>query len=99
MCIFTIVFLRKKGYNLAVDGYIGPVTYGLLRDNFTINNGDRGELTRWVQMRLNTMSYNAGAEDGIAGNNTMSAIARFQESYHIGIGYLGGTDWYYLTNR
>lgn len=90
--------LNSKGFNLAVDGLMGEKTYAAVTQ-YTINQGDRGELTRWVQMRLNTMQYNAGVEDGIAGKNTMAAIARFQQSYHLGVGYLGGGDWYYLTNR
>lgn len=90
--------LNAKGHNLKVDGYIGPKTYGAVK-GYTINLGDRGPLTKWVQDRLNTMQYNAGYADGYAEQPTMDGIARFQRSYGLGVGYLGGTDWYYLTNR
>lgn len=90
--------LNVKGHGLVVDGIMGEKTYASVTQ-YTIEKGDKGELTRWVQKRLNTMQYNAGDEDGIAGDNTMSAIARFQASYGLGTGYLGGGDWYYLTNR
>ena len=42
------------------------------------------------------MGYSCGTADGIVGNNTMKAIAKFQEANGVGVGYLGGTDWYYL---
>lgn len=90
--------LNAKGHNLAVDGYIGPKTYSAVK-GYTINLYDRGPLTKWVQDRLNTMQYNAGYADGYAEQPTMDGIARFQRSYGLGVGYLGGTDWYYLTNR
>ena len=90
--------LNAKGHNLKVDGYIGPKTYGAVK-GYTINLYDRGPLTKWVQDRLNTMQYNAGYADGYAEQPTMDGIARFQRSYGLGVGYLGGTDWYYLTNR
>lgn len=90
--------LNAKGHNLAVDGYIGPKTYAAVK-GYTINLGDRGPLTKWVQDRLNTMQYNAGYADGYAEQPTMDGISRFQKAYGLGVGYLGGTDWYYLTNR
>ena len=90
--------LNAKGHNLKVDGYIGPKTYGAVK-GYTINLYDRGPLTKWVQDRLNTMQYNAGYADGYAEQPTMDGIARFQRSYGLRVGYLGGTDWYYLTNR
>ena len=90
--------LNAKGHNLKVDGYIGPKTYGAVK-GYTINLYDRGPLTKWVQDRLNTMQYNSGYADGYAEQPTMDGIARFQRSYGLGVGYLGGGDWYYLTNR
>ena len=90
--------LNAKGHNLKVDGYIGHKTYGAVK-GYTINLYDRGPLTKWVQDRLNTMQYNSGYADGYAEQPTMDGIARFQRSYGLGVGYLGGTDWYYLTNR
>lgn len=85
----------SKGYSLATDGYAGPKTYDVCR-KFTIEKGDRGPLTRWVQSRLNSKGYNCGLVDGIAGVGTMNAIKSFQKANKLGQGYLGGTDWYYL---
>lgn len=85
----------NKGYSLAVDGYAGPKTYEVCK-KFTIEKGDNGPLTRWVQERLNAMGYNCGLADGKAGVNTMNGIKAFQKANGLGQGYLGGTDWYYL---
>lgn len=82
------------GAELLEDGIAGPVTYNALQQ-FTIESGDTGELIQWMQNRLNILGFNAGAEDGQAGEKTMAAIARFQEHYGLDIGYLSGTDWYY----
>lgn len=87
--------LVNKGYPLAVDGYAGPKTYEVCK-KFTIEKGDTGPLTRWVQERLNNMGYNCGMADGKSGINTMNGIKAFQKANGLGQGYLGGTDWYYL---
>lgn len=87
--------LNNKGGKLTVDGISGDNTFAECK-KYTIENGDKGELTRWVQKRLNKIGYNCGTADGIAGNNTMNGIAKFQKAYGLGVGYLGGNDWYYL---
>jgi uncharacterized protein YcbK (DUF882 family) len=87
--------LISKGKNIAADGYAGPNTYAAV-NGYTIEKGDKGPLTKWVQSRLNTLGYNCGTADGIAGNATMTAIGNFQKAYGLGVGYLGGTDWYYI---
>lgn len=84
--------LNNKGNKLVVDGIIGKNTLNVLHA-YTINRGDKGELTKWVQEKLNTKGFNCGTADGIAGNNTMNAIHEFQKSNGLGVGYLGGTDW------
>ena len=84
--------LNAKGYSLAVDGIAGQKTLSACR-KYTIENGDSGPLTKWVQSRLNNLGYNCGTADGIAGSNTMSAIFNFQRANGLGIGYLGGGDW------
>lgn len=84
--------LNDKGYSLTVNGVAGKKTISACR-NYTIENGDSGPLTKWVQSRLNNLGYNCGAADGIAGSKTMSAIANFQRANGLGIGYLGGSDW------
>lgn len=87
--------LRQKGYVLTLDGYFGPKTYEVLK-KFTIEKNDRGPLVAWTQRRLNSLGYNCGIADGIAGNNTMNAIRAFQKAKGLGQGYLGGTDWVWL---
>lgn len=88
--------LNNKGNRLAVDGIVGKNTLNALHA-YTINRGDKGELTKWVQEKLNAKGFNCGTADGIAGNNTMNAIHEFQKSNGLGVGYLGGTDWDMLT--
>lgn len=90
--------LIAKGLDIAVDGIAGEHTLSACKV-FTIGSGDSGELTKWVQNRLNSLGFSCGAADGIAGTKTMTAIARFQEKNGLGIGYLGGEDWYYLINN
>lgn len=84
--------LNGKGATLDVDGIAGTKTLSECH-KYTINNGDSGELTRWVQEQLNAKGFNCGTADGIAGNNTMNAIHEFQRVNKLGQGYLGGTDW------
>lgn len=87
--------LNNKGASLTVDGKAGEKTLAALK-KYTISLGDRGELTRWTQMRLNALGYNCGTADGIAGTKTINAIVAFQKVNGQPDGYLGGDDWYYL---
>ena len=72
--------LNGKGAALDVDGIAGTKTLSECH-KYTINNGDSGELTRWVQARLNAIGFNCGAADGIAGERTMTAIYNFQQAH------------------
>ena len=90
--------LNGKGAALDVDGIAGEKTLAECH-KYTINNGDSGELTRWVQVRLNAIGFNCGAADGIAGERTMTAIHNFQQAHKLGIGYLGGSDWDALLKK
>ena len=81
--------LRCKGEDIVKDGIAGEQTLAACK-RYTIELGDKGDLTRWVQLRLGI------AADGIAGPKTMTAIADFQRKNGLGEGYLGGEDWYYL---
>ena len=81
--------LNSKGADLDEDGIAGEKTLEACK-RYTIRYGDSGSLVKWVQGRLGC------ANDGVAGPETMDAIARFQCEHGLGIGYLGGEDWYYL---
>jgi N-acetyl-anhydromuramyl-L-alanine amidase AmpD len=87
--------LNVGGAGLVVDGILGPKTLAAAK-KYTVRQGDTGNLIKWVQQRLNQLGYNCGTADGIAGGNTMAAIAAFQKANKLGIGYLGGGDWDYL---
>ena len=93
------MILRRKNMKkvavLHVDGKAGNDTYNACK-KYTINKGDRGPLTQWVQQRLNTLGFGPLATDGIAGVATMRSISNFQKSVGQGTGYLGGKDWYFL---
>lgn len=84
--------LNGKGAALNVDGIAGEKTLAECR-KYTIDKGDSGELTRWVQTRLNAIGFNCGTADGITGERTMTAIHSFQQAHRLGVGYLGGSDW------
>ena len=87
--------LNNGGAGLVVDGILGPLTLAAVR-KYTVENGDTGNLIKWVQSRLNQLGYNCGAADGIAGVRTMNAIFAWQKDNNLGIGYLGGGDWNHL---
>ncbi|HQB53817.1 MAG TPA: peptidoglycan-binding protein [Bacteroidales bacterium] len=84
--------LNAKGHKLAVDNIIGPKTLAAVK-SYTIEQGDRGELVRWVQTRLKALGYDCGTADGIAGDKTMNAIHKWQSANGVGVGYFGGSDW------
>ena len=84
--------LNGKGAYLDEDGIAGEKTLAECR-RYTIDLGDSGPLTHWVQARLNSVGFDCGAADGIAGERTMTAIHNFQQANRLGVGYLGGSDW------
>lgn len=83
------------GYEGRTDGIADETLYDYLQ-NFTVELNDKGALIEWVQNRLNILNFDAGYADGYAEQPTMDGIRRFQEAYGLGVGYLGGTDWYYM---
>lgn len=48
-----------------------------------ISHGSRGTEVRQLQMNLNGLNYSAGAEDGIAGSQTVRAVRAFQREAHL----------------
>ena len=87
--------LNIGGAGLVVDGILGPKTLAAAK-KYTVENGDTGNVIKWVQQRLNQLGFNCGVADGIAGVRTMNAIYSWQRANKIGIGYLGGSDWNHL---
>lgn len=87
--------LVSKGYDLAIDGYAGPLTFRCV-SNHTVEKNERHALVGWVQKKLTSLGYRPGNIDNYAGPMTMAAIYSFQQDHGLGIGFLGGTDWYYL---
>lgn len=87
--------LVSKGYDLAVDGYAGLLTFRCV-SNHTVEKNERHALVGWVQKKLTSLGYRPGNIDNYAGPMTMAAIYSFQQDHGLGIGFLGGTDWYYL---
>lgn len=81
--------LNIGGANIKVDGIAGDATFAACK-KYTIEQGDTGNLIRWVQKRLGV------TVDGYAGTATMNAIYAFQRKNKLGVGYLGGDDWKYL---
>lgn len=84
--------LNTEGCMLDVDGICGPKTLAAARKQH-IYNGASGEVVRWVQNYLNSIGYNCGVADGIAGRNTMSGVNAWQKAQGVGVGEMYGSDW------
>lgn len=84
--------LNIGGAGLVVDGILGPKTLAAAK-KYTVENGDTGNVIKWVQQRLNQLGFNCGVADGIAGVRTMDAIYSWQRANRLNVGYFGGSDW------
>lgn len=87
--------LNTRGFGLAEDGKMGESTYKAIC-NYTIDYGDKGEICKWIQKRLNSMGFNCGNPDGIIGTNTVNAIHSWQRANGLGEGTMYGSDFYYF---
>ena len=90
-----VMLNRADNAGLVVDGIFGVKTYTAVK-KYTVELFDMGPLIGLVQRRLNKLGFDAGEADGYAEQPTMDGIARFQKAYGLGVGYLGGSDHYYL---
>lgn len=86
---------KANNAGLVVDGIVGNRTYTAVK-RYTVELFDAGPLIKWVQERLNSMGFECGEADGYAEQETMQGIEKFQNNYGLGVGYLGGSDWYYI---
>ena len=84
--------LNAKGASLVVDGIIGVKTLSILK-GYSIELGDKGVLTKWVQEVLNAKGFNCGTADGVAGQKTISALQAWQKANGLGVGKFYGSDW------
>lgn len=91
-----VTLKRNVGYSGRADGVADDTLFRYLNDQYTVELNDNGALILWVQNRLNILGFDAGYADGLAEKPTMDGIRRFQAYYGLGVGYLGGTDWYYM---
>ena len=65
-----------------------------------IRQGTRGVYVMVLQDALNYLGYNTGNIDGIFGNNTRSAVIRFQRANNLSAdGIVGCNTWRRITNK
>lgn len=78
---------------LVVDGLRGPKT---LDACITVKRGARGNITRLIQERLNSVGFRLGT-DGIFGGGTEDAVKVFQRNRGLGAdGIVGRNTWEWL---
>ena len=77
--------------NLVIDNIAGPKT---LNACIMVRIGARGNITRWIQNKLNSLGYNCGVADGIFGNGTKQAVMKLQQSRGLSVdGIVGKNTW------
>ena len=93
---YDIAILQQELNNqfnakLVVDNIAGPKT---LNACITVRQGARGNITKWIQNKLNSLGYNCGNADGIFGNNTKSAVMKLQQARGLVVdGIVGNNTW------
>ena len=77
--------------NQRVDGIAGP---NILAGCPTCRKGTRGDITRLIQERLNSLGFNCGKVDGIFGAGTYAAVIAFQKAHGLTTdGIVGQNTW------
>ena len=88
----TAVRNFQAARGLAVDGVVGPNTWGALA--VTIRQGSSGNAVRALQVQLNAKRGAGLVVDGVFGSGTNTAVRNFQSHAGIGIdGVVGPTTW------
>lgn len=67
-------FQKSKG--ITADGVAGLITMTAL--DFRYQSGDKGDMVKVLQRRLNDLGYTTGSADGVFGANTVKAVRNFQ---------------------
>ncbi len=74
-----------------VDNIPGPIT---LAGCPMLKRGAQGNITRWVQRKLNALGFNCGSVDGVFGVKTKAAIMAFQRAMGLIVdGIVGPKTW------
>ena len=59
-----------------------------------VKKGAKGNITKWIQNKLNSLGYNCGATDGIFGQNTKNAVIAYQKAKGlVADGIVGPKTW------
>lgn len=83
----------NKQFNagLVVDNIAGPKT---LSACIVVSYNAAGNITKWIQKKLNSLGYNCGQADGIFGNNTLAGVKEFQKAKGLAVdGIIGKNTW------
>lgn len=88
---------NRQGFSKQVeDGIAGPNT---LHGCPVLRYGAKGNITKLLQIKLNSLGFNCGTADGIFGNLTEYAVRAFQGRKGIGAdGIVGQKTWTKLLN-
>ena len=97
--------LREKGFNVTVDGVVGPATWSALNTSApgpapasggatpTLRQGSRGAAVSQLQNRLRAHGYNVSV-DADFGPATANAVRSFQRAMGLGVdGVVGPATW------
>lgn len=86
----------NKQYNcgLEVDGIIGPLTTNAINKNYLYKGKNAPIHTKWLQTRLVELDYSVGSYgiDGVFGNDTETAVRKFQTDQKIGVDGIVGIE-------
>lgn len=82
---------KQFNANLVIDNIAGPKT---LNACIMVREGARGNITRWIQSKLNSLGYNCGSTDGIFGSRTKEAVVNYQrDNKLVTDGIVGKNTW------